>query len=645
MSTPSDKANVLIGLIVWIVILFFVLWGWSSKPWVNWTWENLPQSIEEFSVLSNAFPVHPLHAVRKALAGMETRSWFQYTSAFEPATRLVAQSPGSPGVFSDIQYRLLKVDDQEALVGVMGIWKPSQLSGFEGNLLYLDTEVRVVRARKDILSSIDLGGARISVGFELGGWYIAYDQQERLPFNFAEGGQAAPLPEVQGTFATTLETGECWLVDGETARRVQVAHAVRDCRFATWAPDGQSAVFWGLDGAGEQGLYLLDLDSMNYLRFLGYGEGSAFPEFSPDSSEIVVVLRSPATNTVEVRIVPADSPWAPAYTAHWPDICGWQWSPDSRAILVHVATEDTNQDGDVDCGDMDDVYVVNTSSGYHITLLGHGVEGIGWSRDSQKIALRTANGVSAIELASDRMFTLTSELTEVGELTWLPDNETVAFHARDPRTRQYDVYKVRYDGGNLTALNLALQSSHVLGWSSDGRRVAIIHRPEEDWEILYLRIADASGLDLFDASIGRVDPFQDWVMSGEWSPDGSKFVFSATSFGDWSEAAERYDATGCSEELYLVDLDTRTMTRLTSDIGLGGDGCPFDGGQWLSDSSFALIRPKTIGTDPEGEVVEPYLWVIDVVKRSWMWHHPAGDQSWINWSGADHSECFASLAR
>ena len=218
------------------------------------------------------------------------------------------------------------------------------------------------------------------------------------------------------------------------------------------------------------------------------------------------------------------------------------YSPDGQTIAFM-----SNAGGEFD------VHVVNPATGVRRRLTdADGQDGMPvWSPDGSRIAFRSMrDGRSQIYVmeadGSDQRNVSDSPWHDEHPV-WSPDGEWILFASRGRDTNDaenFDLYVMRQDGTGIRQITETPETETYPAWSPDGARIACrLVLPDGNWEVAVMD-ADGSNVRL-PAPHPAVDG---WPA---WSPDGRRIAFTSERAG--------------SEDLYLVDLDTEEVRRLTFD--------------------------------------------------------------------------------
>ena len=117
-----------------------------------------------------------------------------------------------------------------------------------------------------------------------------------------------------------------------------------------------------------------------------------------------------------------------------------------------------------------------------------------------------------------------------------------------------EIYSMNADGGDQRNLTRSAASEVCPAYSPDGARIAFVR----DWKQIVVMNADGSGQTFALSNAGG--EFSS-IMCADWSPDGTKLVFSGLHSSDRNNM-----------DVYVVGADGAGLTRLTTDPA--GDSSP-----------------------------------------------------------------------
>ena len=129
---------------------------------------------------------------------------------------------------------------------------------------------------------------------------------------------------------------------------------------------------------------------------------------------------------------------------------------------------------------------------------------------------------------------------------WSPDGKRVAFvsNRHDPNG---EIYVMNADGTAVQRLTFDDHLDEAPTWSKDGKRIGFVStRDDEQGEIYVMDAADGGG-------VSRLTDFTGTDGEPAWSPDGKQIAF----------VSGRDAPTGSQTELYVVNVDTKQVSRLT----------------------------------------------------------------------------------
>jgi len=171
--------------------------------------------------------------------------------------------------------------------------------------------------------------------------------------------------------------------------------------------------------------------------------------------------------------------------------------------------------------------------------------------------------------------------------SWSPDGKYIAFIS--DRDGDFEVFVMRPDGSEQTQLTFNDTAEIHPYWSPDSQRIIFNSQVEKGVRIYSIWAMNRNGAD-------QVELLRDEELNSyaQMSPDGTQVVFDK-----WQDNDEN------NGEIYLLDLNTKKLTRLTKNEGIY-DGYPtwYPNGEWIVyasevDDLFKLFRIRPDGSSKE----------------------------------------------
>ena len=211
------------------------------------------------------------------------------------------------------------------------------------------------------------------------------------------------------------------------------------------------------------------------------------------------------------------------------------WSPDGSKIAFA-----SDRDGNFQ------IYVMNADgSGQTRLTKNNGVDtSPAWSPDGTKIvfqALRNGvtNQIYVMNADGSAQAPLTDGTYPSENPAWSPDGRKIAYASYRQLTKR--IFVMNADGSGDTPLT-GPRFAYLPKWSPDGRKIAYTDYTET-FEV-YVMNADGTGQ-------ARITPDSAKAAGADWSPDGTRFVFSTFRDG--------------IDQIYVMNADGSAPTRLTND--------------------------------------------------------------------------------
>ena len=214
---------------------------------------------------------------------------------------------------------------------------------------------------------------------------------------------------------------------------------------------------------------------------------------------------------------------------------GAQISPDGKWVAYTVNETDFRQDAFVT-----QIWLANTTTGRTLQLT-RGDKPAGspqWSPDGQFLSFTSSrvgdrNQIFVIRPDGGEAQQLTKAETAVGGFTWSADGRHIAFSASEPQSQAAKDRRETF--GDFEVVRREYTHSHIWTFDVD--------------EALKAPVAGTQRTKGTDYSVG----------GGAWSPDGTRFVFSATKNPDL--------INGETADLYVLTLADNTVKKLVSQPG------------------------------------------------------------------------------
>jgi len=152
---------------------------------------------------------------------------------------------------------------------------------------------------------------------------------------------------------------------------------------------------------------------------------------------------------------------------------------------------------------------------------------------------------------NDELYRMNYDGSEVTRLTnnpsidnlpdWSPDGSKIAFQSN--RTGEFEIYTMNADGTNQTQIT-TLTRSYYPQWSPDGSRIAFYSR-WSNRSIVYTMNPDGTGLSpVTGSTVSAYDPY--------WSPDGTKIAYMISGAGGNQAGIYTSNADGSNPELLFA---------------------------------------------------------------------------------------------
>jgi len=167
-----------------------------------------------------------------------------------------------------------------------------------------------------------------------------------------------------------------------------------------------------------------------------------------------------------------------------------------------------------------------------------------------------------------------------------------------------DIYIMKPDGSNKTRLTSNEGWDWSPTWSPDGRQIAFLSMRDGNAEIY---IMDADG-----ANVRRLTSNQSYEGYPVWSPDGKSIAF-VSDRDEPDPVGCGNSATGCSTNIYVIDINSMNETRLTDSPSID------EGPSWSPDGTQIVFFSTRDGNN------EIYLMKSDGSDITRLTFNPADD--------------------
>lgn len=241
----------------------------------------------------------------------------------------------------------------------------------------------------------------------------------------------------------------------------------------------------------------------------------------------------------------------------------------------------------VNFGESNHVEVMN-ADGSAVTDLGVVGNYPTWSPGGNRIAFVSSQGIESIDdEGNDVLLWPLAAGTISGPIDWSPDGSKIAISYRAPGHTDADIAVVPADGpGAITLLTASTADEHDPSWSPLGDKIAFLRSSAagslNDGD-LYEMNADGTG----ETLLYHGDPSHIAAFGTDWSPDGTKILFSILSNG-------------------TSELDTVSSACCSGPTQLPGDGYQNSLVSWAPAASYTLTVVKggtgagTVTSSPAG---------------------------------------------
>ncbi len=185
------------------------------------------------------------------------------------------------------------------------------------------------------------------------------------------------------------------------------------------------------------------------------------------------------------------------------------------------------------------------------------------SPDGKQIAFSYRGDLWLVDAAGGPARLLTSHQAYERNPVWSPDGKSIAF-ASD-RHGNFDVFIIPVVGGTPTRLTFHSANDTPSGFTPDGQQVLFTSGRNDAAEST---IGTPAMLELYTVSVTGGRPKQILTTTAEqanFDPTGTRLVFH--DFKGYEDALRKHHTSSVTRDVWMVDLPTKTYTKLTSFAG------------------------------------------------------------------------------
>jgi Tol biopolymer transport system component len=212
-----------------------------------------------------------------------------------------------------------------------------------------------------------------------------------------------------------------------------------------------------------------------------------YPTWSPDGRYIAFSRPEVYESTFpDIYVINVEDRTERALTHDSATESNLAWSPDGTQI-AYVSTESASNQ----------IKIIDAQTGelrLEVNELSGNFDDLAWSPDSTRLIFTASRNfpiIYVVEIATNRIFDLTSADQNNYLPTWSPDNQSVAFVSG--RDFNNEIYVMDADGSNERRLTFNRASDMYPAWSPDGSRIAFSSTDNADSNIFLIN-ADGSNL-------------------------------------------------------------------------------------------------------------------------------------------------------
>ncbi|MFN8374796.1 MAG: hypothetical protein U0694_18195 [Anaerolineae bacterium] len=215
--------------------------------------------------------------------------------------------------------------------------------------------------------------------------------------------------------------------------------------------------------------------------------------------------------------------------------------------------------------DTRDIYTLDVGSGITLPLLkgASAAAWLGWSRDGSLLAFTSGDDRLRILNVTDgslRDYSVGGGLFFMQEPAWSPDSRYIAFHAQ-ANTSSFHIYLLRLADGAIFPLREQTATAVGAAWSpvsANGTMTLAFQALESSCgtDLYVLQITETSDGTPQDSDARRLTACGYQNMRPEWSPDGQRLLFYASSLAEGQRLSP--------PNIYTLDVASGTRQQLTT---------------------------------------------------------------------------------
>jgi len=337
-----------------------------------------------------------------------------------------------------------------------------------------------------------------------------------------------------------------WTINADGSNPQQLTSGTGRDFMPEWSPDGTEIVFES-DRHGPLELYIMDANGGNLRRLTYMYSDNHEPDWSPDGSRIVFIALQ--GGDFDIMLIDPDGNNLVNLTSDSP---ATDWSPSWQPEVID---DDSNGGGTgmlaycnqpVSAPELHEIYATHIDGTRKQQLVEApiGLNHHEWSPDGQQIA-----AVGYVDASTWSIYVFDADGTDLTRLTdtvdvldnepsWSPDGTRLAWGRTYPAEGdRSELWIMNNNGTDQHTINV---EGDGVRWSPDGTRL-LYHKELANIDIWSCDIDGANEQQLTFSAGDDIEP--------DWSPDGSRIIFTSTRDGNY--------------EIYVMNADGSDQLRLT----------------------------------------------------------------------------------